>query len=116
MSKEILISVEPQQTSVALTNQGRLDEFYVERPQNKTIVGNIYKMDFYINFISYFKDVQNKLKHVILNAIICCSIITLIGVLKLKDLKEIFSPLFASFVSSLIIIIYTKYKKRLSKQ
>lgn len=63
-----------------------------------------------INFNPYFKDVQNKLKYVILNAIISCSIITLIGVLKPKDLKEIFLPLFASFIASLIIIVYTKYK------
>jgi hypothetical protein len=63
-----------------------------------------------INFIPHFKGVQNKLKYAVLNAIISCSIITLIGVLKPKDLKEIFLPLFASFVSSLIIIGYTKYK------
>lgn len=43
MSKEILINVEPQEKRVALVNEGRLEEFYIERPQDKTIVGNIYK-------------------------------------------------------------------------
>ena len=42
MPKEILINVEPQETRVAILNDGRLDEFYIERPQDKTIVGNIY--------------------------------------------------------------------------
>jgi Rne/Rng family ribonuclease len=43
MGKEILINVEPQEKRVAIVKDGRLDEFYVERPQDKTIVGNIYK-------------------------------------------------------------------------
>jgi len=43
MSKEILINVEPQEKRVAVVSEGRLEEFYIERPQDKTIVGNIYK-------------------------------------------------------------------------
>lgn len=43
MPKEILINIEPQEKRVAIVNDGRLDEFYIERPQDKTIVGNIYK-------------------------------------------------------------------------
>jgi ribonuclease G len=43
MSKEILINVESQEKRVAIVNDGRLEEFYIERPQDKTIVGNIYK-------------------------------------------------------------------------
>jgi ribonuclease G len=43
MSKEILINVEPQEKRVAIVNDGRLEEFYMERPGDKTIVGNIYK-------------------------------------------------------------------------
>ncbi len=43
MSKEILINIEPQEKRACLINDGRLDEFYMERPQDKTIVGNIYK-------------------------------------------------------------------------
>lgn len=43
MSKEILINVESQERRVAIVNDGRLEEFYIERPQDKTIVGNIYK-------------------------------------------------------------------------
>jgi ribonuclease G len=43
MSKEILINVEPQETRVAVVSSGQLEEFYIERPQDKTIVGNIYK-------------------------------------------------------------------------
>ncbi len=43
MPKEILINVEPQEKRAAIVNAGRLEEFYIERPQDKTIVGNIYK-------------------------------------------------------------------------
>ncbi len=43
MSKEILINIEPQEKRVAIVSEGRLEEFYMERPQDKTIVGNIYK-------------------------------------------------------------------------
>ncbi|MBM3245001.1 MAG: Rne/Rng family ribonuclease [Candidatus Omnitrophica bacterium] len=43
MSKEILINIEPQEKRVAIVKDGRLEEFYIERPQDKTIVGNIYK-------------------------------------------------------------------------
>ncbi|MDD4979687.1 MAG: ribonuclease E/G [Candidatus Omnitrophica bacterium] len=43
MPKEILINIEPQEKRVAIVNDGRLEEFYIERPQDKTIVGNIYK-------------------------------------------------------------------------
>ncbi|MFA5356572.1 MAG: Rne/Rng family ribonuclease [Candidatus Omnitrophota bacterium] len=43
MSKEILINIETQEKRAAIVNNGRLEEFYIERPQDKTIVGNIYK-------------------------------------------------------------------------
>ncbi|MFZ2602462.1 MAG: Rne/Rng family ribonuclease [Candidatus Omnitrophota bacterium] len=43
MSKEILINVEAREKRVAIISDSRLDEFYMERPQDKTIVGNIYK-------------------------------------------------------------------------
>jgi len=43
MPKEILINIEPQEKRVAIVSEGRLEEFYIERPQDKTIVGNIYK-------------------------------------------------------------------------
>ncbi|MFA4888647.1 MAG: Rne/Rng family ribonuclease [Candidatus Omnitrophota bacterium] len=43
MPKEILINVVPQEKRVAVTSDGKLEEFYIERPQDKTIVGNIYK-------------------------------------------------------------------------
>jgi len=43
MSKEILINIEPQEKRAAIIKDGRLEEFYMERPQDKTIVGNIYK-------------------------------------------------------------------------
>lgn len=43
MPKEILINVEPQEIRVAIVTDARMDEFYIERPQDKTIVGNIYK-------------------------------------------------------------------------
>ncbi|MBN1914060.1 MAG: Rne/Rng family ribonuclease [Candidatus Omnitrophica bacterium] len=43
MTKEILINIESQEKRAAVINDGRLEEFYIERPQDKTIVGNIYK-------------------------------------------------------------------------
>lgn len=43
MAREILINVDPQEKRVAIVDNGRLEEFYIERPQDKTIVGNIYK-------------------------------------------------------------------------
>jgi len=43
MPKEILINVEPQEKRAAIVSDARLEEFYIERPQDKTIVGNIYK-------------------------------------------------------------------------
>ncbi|MFH1507049.1 MAG: Rne/Rng family ribonuclease [Candidatus Omnitrophota bacterium] len=43
MDKEILINVESGEKRAAILKQGRLEEFYLERPQDKTIVGNIYK-------------------------------------------------------------------------
>lgn len=43
MAKEILINVESSEKRVAIVENGRLEEFYIERPQDKTIVGNIYK-------------------------------------------------------------------------
>ncbi|MBP7216936.1 MAG: Rne/Rng family ribonuclease [Candidatus Omnitrophica bacterium] len=43
MAREILINIESQEKRVAIVNEGRLEEFYIERPQDKTIVGNIYK-------------------------------------------------------------------------
>jgi ribonuclease G len=43
MSKEILINIESQEKRVAIVNEGRLEEFYIERSQDKTIVSNIYK-------------------------------------------------------------------------
>ena len=43
MNKEILISANLQEKRVAIVKDKILDEFYIERPQDKTIVGNIYK-------------------------------------------------------------------------
>jgi ribonuclease G len=43
MRKEILISVEPQETRVAVVGGALLEEFYVERTESGRIVGNIYK-------------------------------------------------------------------------
>lgn len=43
MTKEVLINVGLQEKRVAVVEDSRLDEFYIERPQDKTIVGNIYQ-------------------------------------------------------------------------
>jgi len=42
-AKEILINAGIQEKRVAVVSDGLLEEFYIERPQDKTIVGNIYK-------------------------------------------------------------------------
>lgn len=43
MQKEILINVEPQEKRVAVVEAGVLQEYYIERPSEATLVGNIYK-------------------------------------------------------------------------
>ncbi len=43
MPKEILINAETQEKRVAIVENGQLLEFHIERPQDRTIVGNIYK-------------------------------------------------------------------------
>jgi len=43
MHKEILVNAEPQEIRVAMLENNILEEFYVERADQKTIVGNIYK-------------------------------------------------------------------------
>lgn len=43
MSKEILINADAQEKRVAIVDGGQLLEFHIERPQDRTIVGNIYK-------------------------------------------------------------------------
>ncbi|MCK9432769.1 MAG: Rne/Rng family ribonuclease [Candidatus Omnitrophica bacterium] len=43
MSKEILINSDLQEKRVAIVQEGQLLEFHIERPQDRTIVGNIYK-------------------------------------------------------------------------
>jgi len=43
MTEEILINVAPRETRVALLDNGVLQEIYLERSQNKGIVGNIYR-------------------------------------------------------------------------
>jgi len=41
--KEIFISSDPQETRVAITENKRLEEFYVERSSDQRMVGSIYK-------------------------------------------------------------------------
>ena len=43
MPNEILVNIELQEKRIAITKDGVLDEYYIERPSEKTIVGNIYK-------------------------------------------------------------------------
>lgn len=43
MRDEILINVTPQETRVALVENGVLQEVHLERTSNRGIVGNIYK-------------------------------------------------------------------------
>src|SRR3990170_2429500 len=43
MSEEILINVTPQETRVAVVENGVLQEVHIERVRSRGIVGNIYK-------------------------------------------------------------------------
>ncbi len=43
MQKEILINVEPQEKRVAVVEGGSLEEYYIERPSDVSLGGNIYK-------------------------------------------------------------------------
>jgi len=43
VSEEILINVTPQETRIAIVENGVLQEVHVERTSNRGIVGNIYK-------------------------------------------------------------------------
>ncbi|MFZ0431226.1 MAG: hypothetical protein WAL86_00875, partial [Candidatus Acidiferrales bacterium] len=43
MSKELVISVNPHETRVAILEEGQLCEFYVEREKEFALVGSIYK-------------------------------------------------------------------------
>jgi len=43
MQKEILISVEPQEKRVGVVEGGALEEYYIERPTEVSLVGNVYK-------------------------------------------------------------------------
>ena len=43
MSEEILINITPQETRVAVVENGVLQEVYIERSQKRGLVGNIFK-------------------------------------------------------------------------
>src|SRR3569833_2549497 len=43
MSEEILINVTPQETRIALVENGVLQEVHIERARRRGLVGNIYK-------------------------------------------------------------------------
>ncbi|MDP1853580.1 MAG: Rne/Rng family ribonuclease [Candidatus Omnitrophota bacterium] len=43
MSKEILVNIEPQEKRVAVVEDGIMSDFFIERPGQKPLVGNIYK-------------------------------------------------------------------------
>ena len=42
MNEQILINVTPQETRVALTEQGAVHELHIERSSSRGLVGNIY--------------------------------------------------------------------------
>ena len=42
MNEQILINVTPQETRVAVTEQGAVQELHVERGSSRGLVGNIY--------------------------------------------------------------------------
>lgn len=43
MDKQIIISVEPRETRVGVLEDGKLQEILIERAQERTLVGNVYK-------------------------------------------------------------------------
>ena len=43
MERQIFINVEPLETRVAIVEDGKLQEIMIEREQEKTLVGNVYK-------------------------------------------------------------------------
>ena len=43
MSKEILINITPQETRVAILENGMVHDLYIERSRNRGLVGNVYK-------------------------------------------------------------------------
>ena len=43
MSKEILINITPQETRVAILENGMLHDLYIERDRSRGLVGNVYK-------------------------------------------------------------------------
>jgi len=43
MSKEILINITPQETRVAILENGMLHDLYIERSRSRGLVGNVYK-------------------------------------------------------------------------
>jgi ribonuclease G len=43
MSKEVLINITPQETRVAILENGMLHELYIERSRSRGLVGNVYK-------------------------------------------------------------------------
>ena len=43
MSKEILVNITPQETRVAILENGMVHEIYIERRSSKGLVGNVYK-------------------------------------------------------------------------
>ncbi len=43
MTKEILINITPQETRVAILENGMLHELYIERSRSRGLVGNVYK-------------------------------------------------------------------------
>ena len=42
VSKEILINITPQETRVAILENGMLHELYIERSRSRGLVGNVY--------------------------------------------------------------------------
>ncbi len=43
MKRKIIISVEKQEKRVAVLENGNLEQYFIERPEHKRIVGNVYK-------------------------------------------------------------------------
>ena len=53
MGEEIIVSVSPLETRVAVVEQGLLQEIFIERVHARVTVGNIYRGEGYADFARY---------------------------------------------------------------
>jgi hypothetical protein len=63
-----------------------------------------------ISFVPYFKNNPSNIKNAQLNGIVSCLVIFLIEILKPNEFSEMLRSLLATFISSVLIILFFKIK------